>query len=77
MVIAALDEPAGALEQGNQTTHPRGRIFPDDAAIVRLVGALMLEQNDERAMTRLYMTLETIGSVCDDKAIDVAKLAVL
>ncbi len=52
-------------------------IFPNDAAIVRLVGALMLEQNDEWAVTRRYMTLETIESVCDDKAIDVARLAAL
>jgi len=52
-------------------------IFPNEAAIVRLVGALMLEQNDEWAVTRRYTTLETIGSVCDDRNIDVAKLAAL
>jgi putative transposase len=37
-------------------------IFPNDDAIVRLVGALLLEQNDEWAVQRArYMTLETIA----------------
>jgi transposase-like protein len=37
-------------------------IFPNDEAIVRLVGALLLEQNDEWAVQRVrYMTLETIA----------------
>ena len=35
-------------------------IFPDDDAIVRLVGALLLEHDDEWAVERArYMTLET------------------
>ena len=33
-------------------------IFPNDASIVRLVGATMLEQNDERSLNRRYMQLE-------------------
>lgn len=35
-------------------------IFPNDPAIGRLFGALMIKQNDEWAVTR-YMTLETLG----------------
>jgi len=39
-------------------------IFPNEAAIVRLFGAILLEQNDEWAVQRArYMTLETIGRI--------------
>lgn len=37
-------------------------IFPNEDAIVRLIGAILLEQNDEWAVQRArYMTLETIA----------------
>jgi putative transposase len=36
-------------------------IFPNEAAIVRLVGVLLLEQNDERAVGRHYMSLEILA----------------
>ncbi len=39
-------------------------IFPNDDAIVRLVGAILLEQNDEWAVQRArYMTLETMAAL--------------
>lgn len=42
-------------------------IFPNEAAIRRLVGAILLEQNDEWAVQRArYMTLESVASVSDD-----------
>lgn len=44
-------------------------IFPNDQAILRLVGALMLEQNDEWAVDRRYMTLETINPIGDTELV--------
>ena len=41
-------------------------IFPNDAAIVRLVGALLLEQNDEWQLQRRYMQLEGLKTVSDN-----------
>ena len=37
----------------------------------------MLEQNDEWAVTRRYMSLETVAQVYDDRTIDVARIAAL
>ena len=42
-------------------------IFPNEEAITRLVGAILLEQNDEWAVQRArYMTLETIAPLSED-----------
>ena len=42
-------------------------IFPNDAAIKRLAGAILLEQNDEWAVQRTrYMSLGTIANIGDD-----------
>ncbi len=57
-------------------THVVGS-FPNQNAIVRLVDALMLEQNDEWAVTRRYMTLETIDKISKDQIADVAKIAIV
>jgi putative transposase len=45
-------------------------IFPNEASIVRLVGAILLEQNDEWAVQRArYMTLEIIATLGDDPTV--------
>jgi hypothetical protein len=42
-------------------------IFPNEAAIVRLVGAILLEQNDEWAVQRSrYMTVASVAPLSDD-----------
>jgi transposase-like protein len=51
-------------------------IFPNEAAVTRLIGALLLEQNDEWAVQRArYMTLETIAPLSDDPLVSMPSLA--
>ena len=51
-------------------------IFPNEEAITRLVGAILLEQNDEWAVQRArYMTLETIAPLSDNPIIGLPAVA--
>jgi putative transposase len=51
-------------------------IFPNEAAITRLVGALLLEQSDEWAVQRTrYMTLETISPLSESANVSLPVLA--
>jgi transposase-like protein len=38
-------------------------IFPNERSLLRLVGALLLEQNDERAVTRRYMSQKSLAEI--------------
>jgi len=52
-------------------------IFPNDEAIIRLVGAILLEQNDEWAVQRArYMTLETMATLSDDAIVGLPAMVI-
>jgi len=42
-------------------------IFPNEASIIRLVGAILLEQNDEWQLQHRYMTLETMNTLSEEQ----------
>jgi transposase-like protein len=51
-------------------------IFPNEDAITRLVGAILLEQKDEWAVQRSrYMSLETIAPRSDDPLVSLPAVA--
>jgi putative transposase len=43
-------------------------IFPNDRSVIRLIGSLLIEQNDEWLLTRGYLSRESIGLVLEDQA---------
>jgi transposase-like protein len=51
-------------------------IFPNETAVTRLIGAILLEQNDEWAVQRRYLTLETLAPISDAAAISLPAVAV-
>jgi len=51
-------------------------IFPNEEAITCLVGAILLEQNDEWAVQRCrYMTLESVSGLSDNAIITLPAMA--
>jgi putative transposase len=55
---------------------PRWSASSNEDAIIRLVGAILLEQNDEWAVQRArYMTLETIAPLSDDPIVGLPAVA--
>ena len=58
---------------GGRSFHWKARCsasLPNEDAITRLIGAILLEQNDEWAVQRArYMTLESIAQTSDNVSI--------
>ena len=67
-----LDRRNGEIERRTEVVG----IFPNEAAITRLVGAILLEQNDEWAVQRSrYITLESIAPIGNDPLVSLPTLA--
>ena len=86
-VLARMDFPA-AHRTKLHSTNPLERLdggikrrsdvagtFPNEAAVVRPVGALLPEQNGEWAAQRRHMTPETLAPASDDPAVSLPAVA--
>ncbi|MCX7324871.1 MAG: transposase, partial [Hyphomicrobiales bacterium] len=87
-VLAYMDFPAqhrAKLHSTNPLERLNGEIkrrtdvvgiFPNEAAITRVVGAILLEQNNEWAVQRTRsMTLETLATMSDDPLVGMPAVA--
>jgi putative transposase len=78
-VLAFMDFPrahwpklhsTNPLERLNKEVKRRANvvgIFPNEASILRLIGAILMEQNDEWQLQHRYMTLETMTGLGADE----------
>jgi len=56
-------ERAGAHRPRNQAPHRRGRYFPTDQSGIRLVGAILAKQHDDRHVARHYLSAESLAKL--------------
>jgi hypothetical protein len=61
---ALFQQPVGAAHQGGPPQHPGGRIFPGRATLIRPVGPILAKQHDARAVTRRFMSAESLAEAC-------------
>ena len=45
-------------------------IFPNEEAVERLVGAVLLEQHEDWAVTRRHMPVDTLQALCQPEDTD-------
>jgi hypothetical protein len=64
---AAVDQSARTPQQGSKGRRAVVGILPNEAGIIRLAGAVLLEQNDEWQPQHRYLTLETIAGLAGDE----------
>ena len=66
-----IERPIGEIKRRTDVVG----IFPNEDAITRLVGALLLEQNDEWQLQRRYMQLEGLQLLTDNQTARLSAVA--
>ncbi|GAA3089689.1 hypothetical protein GCM10017600_45500 [Streptosporangium carneum] len=56
-----VQQPSGAVKQGDPPPHRRGQDLPGRAAIIQLVGTVLAEQTDEWTEGHRYMGLDILA----------------
>lgn len=86
-VLAYMDFPkehwaqiasTNPLERVNKEVKRRSDvigIFPNDESVIRLVGALMIETNDEWTVSRRYMALESLARIGNTESLRLPAVA--
>jgi hypothetical protein len=67
-----VEQPARATEQRDQTTDQCRAVFPNNAAIVRLVGVVLAEQHDDWATHRHYLSEASMATLYPARETDTA-----
>jgi transposase-like protein len=82
-ILAHMDFPAehwkqisstNPLERLNKEINRRTRvvgIFPDEKSLIRLIGAVLCEQNDEWAVSRKYMSRHSLARIYQQDAAEI------